>query len=420
MFKKFGHIARAFKQGRSMPDKLPGRPRGVALILVLVSLAFMGAAVGELSYNQFILYRLAIYERDAAQAESLASGGLNLARLFLVMQDKLQKYLVGMAKTGAPLPSYAIWNLLPLDSQYLKLMASGQLGAILGAASTPPNSAPDPGENATFIPPPGGYGGFEGEISLKIEDTESKISLGTFASSNDQNVRNTIRKLLYAYLQPQEYDYLFRGRSEDGAVNDRHTLIANIFGYLHAQDKIIDPYADDANWGRYGAGSKTSLYRGNYGPKNEYLDSMEELRLVPGVTDEIMDVLQRGVTIYGSGGKINFYSAGNKVLEGAIRYCAADQFDSRLSEGNFVSDLMVAWDDYKNLRMGPIAPENFMKLIEAKGLPLDRARCSALLDVSSKNFTITATATVGSVTRKLTLVSRIADNAEELYYFTSN
>lgn len=420
MLKLLRSLISFVKNGRVITDQLPTKPRGVALILVLVSLAFMGAAVGELSYNQFVLYRLAIYERDAAQAESLAAGGLNLARLFLVVQDKLQAYLVNMAELGTPLPEYAIWNLLPLDSHYLRLFASGQLAGILGVVPTEQGAQGLSKKPETFAAPPGGYGGFQGEVTIKIHDEESKISVSKFASTTSQPQRNAIRKLIYAYLQPQEYDYLFEGKSSSNGAKDRQTLIANIFSYLDEQGKAIDPYGEDASWGRTGSGTKTSAYRNGVKPKNAYFDSFEEMRLVPGMTDEIMDVLNEGLTSYGEGGKINFYTAGDDVLEAALRYCTVDQTDTRLFEKKSLAEFVGAWNNYKKAGQGPVSPVAFMKFIESKGLVLNKTLCGELLDNKSANFRITSTATVGEVTRKLTLIARIAGIAEELYYFSSN
>lgn len=411
-------ILSRWQKGRTFSSAKKKPARGVALMLVLVSLALMASAVAELSYNEFVLYRLAIYERDAAQAESLAAGGLNMSRLFLVLQDKLQEYLIGMASTGVSVPSYTIWNLLPLDSQYLRAFASGELAAMLGIDTV---AAPGPtaSEPKKFVAPKGGYGGFTGEVNIKIVDEESKISLGKFASTTQQNDRNAIRKLLGAFLQPDDYDYLFERKSAAAVAKDRQTLISNIYGYIDAQDKIADPYANDDNWGRSGAGAKSSLYREGVNPKNEYFDSFEELRLVPGMTDDIMDALSDSVTIYGEGGKLNFYSASDKVLQAVVLYCASNQLEPRLFDNKFSKEVIKEWNDYKNQGNGPVTPTSFMAVIEKSGIALDKPRCTQLLDKKSANFSITSTATVGKVTRKLTLVARIIGNTEELNYFSN-
>ena len=67
---------------------------GVALLMVLVTLSILMIIVTDMGYHQTLRFKLAIHQRDSAKAEFLAGSGLNVARLFLVLQDKLQKYFV--------------------------------------------------------------------------------------------------------------------------------------------------------------------------------------------------------------------------------------------------------------------------------------------------------------------------------------
>ena len=87
--------------------KLPSKNtklRGVALMIVLISLALMTALISELSTRELVYYKLAINERDALKAEALAESGIRLAQLILLVQEPLQTYLVNLAKMGIPLP----------------------------------------------------------------------------------------------------------------------------------------------------------------------------------------------------------------------------------------------------------------------------------------------------------------------------
>ena len=89
------------------------RPPGVALLSVMMGLALMSAVVTEMSYNEMVRYKLAIYERDSVKAESLAHSGLNIARLLLAAQGAIQPMLTQLAAAQVPLPAHTLWQLIP-------------------------------------------------------------------------------------------------------------------------------------------------------------------------------------------------------------------------------------------------------------------------------------------------------------------
>ena len=105
---------------------------GVALLSVMMGLALMSAVVTEMSYNEMVRYKLAIYERDSVKAESLAHSGLNIARLLLAAQGAIQPMLTQLAAAQVPLPAHTLWQLIPLESDLLKGMTSGALQSTLG------------------------------------------------------------------------------------------------------------------------------------------------------------------------------------------------------------------------------------------------------------------------------------------------
>ncbi len=102
-------------------------PRGVAILMVLVSLALMMAVVTELSSKELVRYKLAVNERDALQADALAESGANFAQVILTVQEPLQAYMANFAKLGVQLPAYTIWKLFPIDSDLLKGITDGSL-----------------------------------------------------------------------------------------------------------------------------------------------------------------------------------------------------------------------------------------------------------------------------------------------------
>ena len=100
------------------------RPPGVALLSVMMGLALMSSVVTDMSYNEMVRYKLAIYERDSVKAESLAHSGLSIARLLLAAQGAIQPMLTQLAAAQVPLPAHTLWQLIPLESDLLKGMTS--------------------------------------------------------------------------------------------------------------------------------------------------------------------------------------------------------------------------------------------------------------------------------------------------------
>ena len=58
-----------------------------------------------------------------------------------------------------------------------------------------------------------------------------------------------------------------------------------------------------------------------------------------------------------------------------------------------------------------------MGFLDSRGLS-PTPTCKDQIGTESRNFTITATSTVGEVTRTMTTVLRVARQAEELYYYS--
>jgi general secretion pathway protein K len=414
--------------GTRMTREELNQSRGVALLVVIMGIAMLTSIVSDLGYNETVRYRLAIHTRDAVKAEALAAGGLNWARLLLVIQGKIQNIITQLAATGVPLPSTTIWELMPIDSEFLKGLTSGDLAASLGVdmkealqAREEKKKAAGEENKKAFGTPDGGYGNFDGSFDVKVVDEESKISLLGFGTSTDLNQRARTRKLLLSLMAPKRYDDIFDTGQNINTNVDRPSLVANIFDWVDANDLRTDPYITASNWGNIGSGSEKEVYANDKGivPKNAYFDSLDELRLVHGVNDSFERAFFDAITIYGQGGKINILSAKDQVVEALMRFCAENPEDPLFQDPSFSDDLVKKWREYGVEGQGPVSVPGFLAFLEARGLGINKQACAEIIDVKSKTFTLTARATVNDVTRTLTLVAGVVDNKEVLDYFRS-
>jgi general secretion pathway protein K len=428
--------------GRRIPVRNGrGAPHGIALLVVLLSLALMSAIVTDMGANEMVRYRLASNDRDALKAQALAESSTNLARLLLAMQDAVQPLITQLSATGIPLPAYTFWQLIPLDSELLKGLTDGELQTAIGMdvsgaiEERKAKRAADMEEKlaafdankegagkAPFEPPEGGFGAFDGTFKATIQDEEQKAaSLRGWTKIIPPAECFARAQRLFEVMTPERYDFLFEDRDAQGNRTDRFELVANIYDWMDDNKEMTDGRSEVTAWCRGVAGAEDAIYSSGYKvePKNGYFDSPAELRLVRGMTDAHLRAFNEKISIYGQG-KVNILSAPIGTIESLIYACATPG-DPLVQNPIWMQETLQGWQESKSLGiMGggfPPTPEGFMTFLDSRGLS-PTPTCKDQIGTESRNFTVTATATVGEVTRTMTTVLRVARQAEELYYYS--
>ena len=430
-----------------------GAPHGVALLTVLVALALMSAVVTDLGANEMIRYRLACNDRDALKAQALAESSTNLARLLLAMQSAVQPLLTQLSTMGIPLPAQTLWEVVPLDSELLRGLTSGELQSMLGvdvtaAVEERKTKAAEALEDkkhdfekdkegagaGPFEPPESGFGFFcradsglwpdecPGQFTAKIVDEERKAaSLRGWSTATTPQQRFPFAQRLFMVMQPERYDFLFEDRDSQGNRSDRFELVAAMYDWIDENQEATDGRADTNNWGRLTVGSEDALYSSGFKaePKNAYFDSPGEMRLVRGMSEAHLRAFADSISMYGEG-KINLLSAPDATIEALIFSCA--QAGEPLPQNAlWMEETLLTWREFKTLGPlaggGPINADGFIQMLEARGLTVNEA-CKDQMATESRNFTIQASGTVGEVTRTITTVMRVYNAVEELYYYS--
>lgn len=135
-----------------------------------------------------------------------------------------------------------------------------------------------------------------------IEDEGSKIDLNDLASPSKSLQQITKTQLLNIFNQKIETDEEFK-------LNYQSYQFENLINH------IID-WMSDSNTAASGNGDKKSAFSSlgeNY-PPNRGFRTIDELRLVPGMTDEFFNILAPQITIYGMKA-INPNTASKEVLK---------------------------------------------------------------------------------------------------------
>ncbi len=304
---------------RAILSKELRRPRGVALLLVVVMVAVMLPVVTDMNYEARTEFELAMNYKRKAEAQALARSGLAFAAVVFDLQKQVENLLQSSFLKNLGIQRFEIWDIVPFDTRLLRGLTAGpfvDVGAVVaeGASAATGERGGEKGENT--VTPPLDEGDplfdFPGDFALEFENEDTKINLNLLDSAAKQG----IARMLWGVVEPQVYDFLFLENTSRPEFVTREELIANIADWVDGDDE------------RYLiGGDERSLYDDftpKFKVKNARFDTIDELRMVYGVTDVVFRLLAPYVTIYSSG-RINLNKAPPVVIEAVIRSYAKDK-----------------------------------------------------------------------------------------------
>jgi general secretion pathway protein K len=162
----------------------------------------------------------------------------------------------------------------------------------------------------------------------------------------------------------------------DKAVEARREQLRRLFELLQLNPDSVDPIIDwlDKNSEPLPFGAEEGFYRGMtppYSPKNGPLDTLEELHMIKGITDEVYKKIAPYLTIYGDG-KLNINTADKLVLqtlaEGVDETMVRKAIEGRPYENTTRTKFMESFGaDFKNKLKLDIATTSSFYSILAEG-----------------------------------------------------
>lgn len=215
----------------------------------------------------------------------------------------------------------------------------------------------------------------DGTISLTIEDEERKINLNNLIGTQgnapiDQNVAVFRRLLEILGIDPSVADAVL-----DWLDNDEAPRV----GGAESSYYLALPYP--------------------YKSKNDLFDTVEELRLVRGVTPEVFDKLRPFVTIYSSG-KVNINTAPKEILMAL----SAGQGETSFGEiDDKMADAIIASRQDKPFRSSVTLRSDLAAVSPVLG-NIYGTIFKNLIDVQSTNFHVRATGDVFGTVRTIDTV----------------
>ena len=378
----------------------PANQRGVALLVVVLTLAMVTPTVFDFQYNSMVDYKLSINGRDALQAEANALAALRLRALLLRQAKKIEQSLSGLSGAlgvdAAAFPVGALIERLPIEC--------GLLSMVLAEAE-PAIDAED--AEGSFFP---------GDCLATAESEHSKIPVN-MAGQQRAEIRQKIAARLYGLLSSQA---MLRHFEEDDA-NGQHADSAE-----DLVAAVIDWVDGDDDQAFSGAGDEERPYRSldvPYRPKNAPFDSVEELRMVHGVDDELYDVLAGQISIYADNAQIVLSSASESQIFAGL---AASVYDGMSPEallenrGAFV-DFASRLSQARALSFGALQVDLLAALVDQAGMSAvvdgQKLRQNFSDKGSSVWYRITAVGSHGNVSKKLNAVFHAREG--RFYYYRS-
>jgi len=411
-----------------------GRQRGFALLMALILVVLITAFVTDFNYKSRIDIITAGHQRDDQRAGYLAKSGVRIYGLLLVMGRQVSRnpmasgFLSGM---GLNLDGAAmVCRSIPfLDTAMLRFMTqigngmmsdeeeAGLLGLMGGDGPQPAgdgeSETPVRGDmDATDSDSPEGLKrdllAFEGDFKVDCIDESSRIDLNGFG--NQTWAGSTLQQhptalMLYGLMSHEDYNPLF----EERLKMDRWELIGNIKDWVDA---------DSLRSGLWG-GDEDGLYddyEPSYRSKNGRFDTVEELQLVHGVSDEVWSLFGESLSVHTQNFKVNVNSASAEMIRALIRAYSDPALVPMQLIDEQLPKIMA-----ERIFMPFARNTDFAGRVQAKGITLSNVnRLNSIISTDSKVFRLTSTGYVNDSTYSNVVVVRVNSNGVRYLLWKEN
>ena len=300
--------------------------RGVALIVVLTAITVLTIVIIDLSRQANLHLDQGVFIRDEVRANVLADTALDMTRACLdrkawgpmgAMQSKIDlnrlcNLMLGVFIRGTidlpvgglsvPLDGIDGLKIDQGDLTEVEVTPEASYIGLVGLACPPPNLA------------------LIEEQQKQIENARTRQPPPQYDPLNCPQRIVTINQLRSLFCDPQ-VAHVFETEQPDGQRYTRAEVIGNLIDWIDPDDNrvSIDPYT----WRiQEGAGEgEDSYYRDGedrYRSKDSMFDSVEELRLVRGISDELYLFLKDRVSVHASN-KVNMNTASADVIAALLQ-----------------------------------------------------------------------------------------------------
>lgn len=291
--------------------------RGVALLMVLLSVSLLLGVTTRFAYESFIDYQLARNARDRAQAYYNARSGLEVYKLILSADKQItgnEQLKQAAAGFGINTEAYGLWQMLPeLDTRLIR----GLVDPSMSDEDKEAIREMFGGAALDFVAGSESFLDFDGDFSARIENEDGKINLNEFPGFHNNVLDSPIGRAIYALTLDEMHDQIFEGTNglEEKKLS-REEVISNIDDWIDSNTEPI----------LYGGGSEDAAYysyEDEYRARNQRMETLAELAMVNGINDDFMNAFADKLTVW-STGKINVNTAPHEVIAGLFMAYSLD------------------------------------------------------------------------------------------------
>ena len=395
-----------------MSPRRKGAERGVALLVVLLTLALITSVISEFQYSSSVDLKLAYNARDELQAEYNALTALRLRAMLLKESRSLERALqegaglLGVECGAGDIPIGQMLELIPIDC--------GLLSGVIREAEPDLVESLDVEdiEEALELGEPGEVPSlFEGDCESTSVSEHSKIALNVLASaSGGENTVNMLTRLL---SDPRFEDHFELEDRNGSRAETPQELVGAIADWVDRDrnERLNEVSDEDRHY---------QLLRDPYQAKNAPFDSLAELQLVHGVDDELYGMLRDQVTIYTGSEQIDLTTASEtQLLFGLLGAMRPEVTIEQANQGIVQLYYSLAEMRAAMVGMSSINLQVLTSLIEGAGLGalIDTSKLSEIFTDQPQTtwYTINATGRAGNVQRSMTAVFQSQEG--KFYYY---
>lgn len=307
--------------------------RGVALLMVLTAVAVLTLVVVEFSRRATIHLNEGVYIRDEVRANVVADSALDLTRACLdraawgafgafqsrVNLEKVCNLLLGIfirGQVNLPIGDIDLNGIqgIKLDQgqvDEVEIKPESSYIGLVGLVCAPPNMALRESQKDLQL---------QAQAAQAQGRPPSMAMASAFDPLNCPSRLATVKKLRSLLCDP-DVAHVFETEQPDGQRYTRAEVIGNLIDWVDPDDNrvSIDPFTWQI---QEGAGEgEDSYYRDGvdrYRSKDSMFDSIEELRLVRGISDDLFVFLKDRVSVYAAD-KVNVNTASSEVLSSLLQ-----------------------------------------------------------------------------------------------------
>jgi general secretion pathway protein K len=288
------------------------KERGVALLLVLTWIALMTALVGQFTYGTNVDAAQAANARDELKAHYLAVSSVNLSRMLIKIQKQFVDPIMGQAQKmlgqalgGSGSGAAGTGGSTSGGGMGLgfSLRVTDYAGPLMGFFSGSKEEVAGLG-SLIGIDTSGvkGLGLKSGTFDAEITPEDGKINVNCAGGFNvPADKQKMVFRLLMGLMYSRRFDRLFSESDSNGQFATRADVARAIIDWADTDEQGFSPEGVSGSGEDYRYDDRSDRYRAH----NDPFDTIEELKLVRGVTDGFMEAFQPYVTVYpfpGQGG----------------------------------------------------------------------------------------------------------------------